>query len=253
MPPHVTTSPILAIDVGATSIKLCEVGPNGELLGAVQQRPTPYPCAPERLVDVVAREIRSRGCTRVGVGFPGEFHDGLVVEPGNLSRPGGFTSEVDPTLHEAWRSFDLQEWLRRESGRDVRVVNDATMAALGCSEGTGRELVFTLGTGFGIALVVDGGLVRIRDVGAEVFREGLTYDVALGEHSRARDDVRWAQLLRVAVTGFVDELAVTTVHLGGGNARWIEPEWFAGLPVRVVLHGNDASLRGAARLFPDAS
>jgi len=82
------------------------------------------------------------------------------------------------------------------------VVNDATLAALGCSEGRGTEIVFTLGTGFGIAPVVDGSIERIRDVGAEVFVDGRTYDQVLGENARSVDEDQWSGLLHVAVSNF---------------------------------------------------
>jgi polyphosphate glucokinase len=245
------SSRILAIDIGATTIKLCDVGRDGTLDGPVQRQPTPYPCTPERLVDVVAGEIRARPRSRVGVGFPGDFHDGQVLEPGNLSRPGGITTEVDAALDDAWRNYRLEEALRREGGRDVRVVNDATLAALGCREGVGRELVLTLGTGLGIALVVDAVPVRIRDIGSEIFVDARTYDQVLGESARAADTERWTELLRTAVRGFVTEYAATTVHFGGGNARWVDDGWFVDLGVRVLLHDNDVSLRGAARLFEE--
>jgi polyphosphate glucokinase len=251
MRPATTEVRTLAIDVGATTIKLCEVSPEGELVGAVDRQSTPYPCSTDRLVDVVAREIRARPCSRAGVGFPGDFRDGRVIEPGNLSRPGGIATDVDADLNAAWRGFNLEESLRRASGREVRVVNDAALAALGCREGVGRELVLTLGTGLGIAFVVDAEPVRIRDVGAEVYVEGRTYDELFGEPSRAVDPGRWSELLCAAVHGFVAEFAATTVHFGGGNARCVDPALLDELGARVVLHDNDASLRGAARLFAE--
>ena len=125
--PRPASRRILAIDVGASTIKLCEVRGDGTLVGTVDRRPTPYPCAPDLLVDVVAAEIRARPCPLVGVGFPGDFRDGHVLEPGNLSRPGGITTDIDTDLHQAWRNFHLEGALRRASGRDVRVVNDATL------------------------------------------------------------------------------------------------------------------------------
>ncbi|HVB70184.1 MAG TPA: ROK family protein [Acidimicrobiales bacterium] len=247
--PRLATGRILAVDVGATTIKLCEVRGDGTLVDAPDQRRTPYPCAPGRLVDFLAAEIRARQRNLVAVGFPGDFRDGCVIEPGNLSRSGGITTDVDAALHDEWLNFPLEESLGRASGCEVRVVNDATLAALGCYEGVGRELVLTLGTGLGIALVVDGVPERIRDVGSEVFVDARTYDQVFGEPARAADPDRWATQLCVAVHGFVAEFAATTVHFGGGNARRVDAAWFHFLGAHVVLHDNDASLRGAARLF----
>ena len=240
---------ILAIDIGATMIKFAPIDGCGVLTGEVQKIPTPYPCAPTRLIEVVTCVIREGDWTSIGVGFPGEFVDGIVLEPGNLARPSGISSPTDPALEVAWRGFRLEEELRAVSGRDVRVVNDATLAALGCHEGVGRELVFTLGTGFGIALVVDGGPQRIRDVGGEVFVEGRTFDQVLGEGSRAADQHTWTQRLVLATKVFTHEYYTKIVHFGGGNARHVDVAYFVGLDCRVTVNDNDASLRGAARLF----
>src|ERR1700722_6854861 len=236
---------ILAVDIGATNVKFCHVDIHGEMLETPRRCPTPYPCSPERLIEALDERIESSECPRVGIGFPGEFIDGHVVRPGNLARPGGVTTEVDPDLEAQWRGFELQDQLRKVTGRDVRIVNDATLAALGSIDGRGVELVLTLGTGLGI----DGSLRKIRDVGAEVFVRGKTYDQTIGEHSRSIDEEHWGELLVMAVDGFVRKFGATTVHLAGGNARRVAPTLFADTHYRVVINGNQASIRGAAKLF----
>lgn len=240
---------ILAVDIGATTIKFGVIDADGHLVEEVLRMATPYPCSPRRLVDFITEQIAISGCSRVGVGFPGDLLEGLVVEPGNLSRPEGFTSEIDPSLHAEWRNTNLEQAFRTASRRDVRVVNDATLAALGCSEGAGNELVFTLGTGFGIALVVNGSLVKIRDVGAEQFLDGQSYDRMLGEFARSQDEVRWNGLLRRAVNNFVEEFSADTVHLGGGNSRRVDLTKFSDASYRIVVNDNDATLKGAVKLF----
>ncbi len=244
-----TRETILAVDIGATTIKFGVVDADGHLVEEVVRMATPYPCSPGRLVDFITEQIALSGCSRVGVGFPGDLREGLVVEPGNLSRPKGFTSEIDPSLHAEWKNTNLEEAFRSASQQDVRVVNDATLAALGCSEGTGNELVFTLGTGFGIALVINGTLIKIRDVGAEVFFEGKSYDRLLGEFARSQDEVRWNGLLVRAVDNFVAEFSGDIVHLGGGNSRRVDMTLFSDSAYRIVVNGNDATLRGAVKLF----
>lgn len=240
---------VLAIDVGATYIKFARVAMSGTLLDPTTRAPTPYPCWPDQLVATLADFIAQNSCAGVAVGFPGEFIDGVVIEPGNLSRSGGITTEVDPIIHQKWRHFGLQDALCDATSRDVRVVNDATLAALGCSSGIGREFVVTLGTGFGVALVVDGAVERIRDVGAELFLDGGTYDEKLGEISRRDDEVKWNTMLRRAIESFASEFDATTVHVGGGNARRVTPGLFRENNFVVVMHGNEAPLRGAVKLF----
>ncbi|MHB2027637.1 MAG: ROK family protein [Acidimicrobiales bacterium] len=242
---------IFAIDIGATNIKFSHVNDEGDLLRAVRRRPTPYPCTPTRLTEFLEERITRSGARRVGVGFPGEFRDGHVVRPGNLSRPGGIDTDVDPELAEQWRGFALQDELCKASGRDVRVVNDATMAALGCIERKGCELVLALGTGLGLALALDGKLQKVRDVGAEVFRDGKTYDQSLGERARAADELHWNCSLVDVVDGFVKEFGATVVHFAGGNARRVVLTDFENASYRIVINGNEAPMRGAARLFAE--
>ncbi|MHB8379153.1 MAG: ROK family protein [Acidimicrobiales bacterium] len=244
-----TRGAVLAVDIGATTIKFGLVDADGHLINDVVRMATPYPCSPRRLVEFITEQIAQSGCSRIGVGFPGDLREGLVIEPGNLSRPEGFTSEIDPLLHAEWQNTNLEQAFRAACHQDVRVVNDATLAALGCCEGSGSELVFTLGTGFGIALVASGNLVTIRDVGAEVFTEGKSYDRLLGEFARSEDESRWNGLLRRAVDNFVEEFSADTVHLGGGNSRRVDLTEFSDAAYRIVVNDNDATLRGAVKLF----
>ncbi len=240
---------IFAVDVGASNIKFAVVDARGALLDGVRRRPTPYPLPPARLVRVIASRAARSGCPRVGVGFPGKFADGRVIAPGNLARPGGVTTEVDPDLDREWRGFALQDALRAATRLDVRVVNDATLAALGSCNGEGVEVVLTLGTGLGLALEVDGVPTPVRDVGAELRLDGRTYDQTLGETARSADEMRWRSDLGRVIDGFVNEFSADVVHLAGGNARRVDPTWYAWVGVPVSIEGNEASLRGAARLF----
>ncbi len=242
---------ILAIDIGATNIKFCHVNQQGALLRTVRRRPTPYPCSPARLVEFLVERITKSGCRRVGVGFPGEFRDGQVVRPGNLARPGGVTTDVDPELEGRWIGYPLQEELRHATRRDVRIVNDATMAALGCCDGNGVEVVLTLGTGLGLAVCDGGALRKVRDVGAEIFRDDKTFDQLVGERGRVVGEERWNGVVVEVVERFSSEFGATSVHLAGGNARRVTPHLFDSLPVRVVIDGNEAPMHGAARLFSD--
>ena len=241
----------LAVDIGATSVKFASIGLDGEFTSEVVQIPTPYPCEPTRMVDLVAEIISRFDDMSVGVGFPGDFADGTVIQPGNLSRVAGFDSPIDPQIHAKWEGFELQNALRAATGRTVRVVNDAAMAAIGYSDGVGRELTFTLGTGLGIALVVDGKFTRIRDVGAEEFKNYGTYDEVLGEFSRAQNPEKWRANLHEAIGAFVTEFAATKVHFGGGNARRLPKDEFAELEIPVMFNDNNGTLKSVLKLFAD--
>ncbi len=241
----------LAVDIGATSVKFASVGLDGEFASEVGQIPTPYPCEPTRMVELVAEIISRFEGMPVGVGFPGDFADGTVIQPGNLSRRAGFDSPIDPDTHARWEGFPLQNALREATGRTVRVVNDAAMAAIGYSDGEGRELTFTLGTGLGIALIVDGQFTRIRDVGSEEFKDYGTYDEVLGEFSRNKDPEAWRAHLHEAVAAFVKEFEITKVHFGGGNARRLPKNEFDELGIPVKFNDNNGTLKSVLKLFSD--
>ena len=72
---------VLAIDIGATTIKSCVVSRVGEQLEVPRRRATPYPCTPPRLVEVVSARIDESDNERVGVGFPGEFASNTICVP----------------------------------------------------------------------------------------------------------------------------------------------------------------------------
>jgi predicted NBD/HSP70 family sugar kinase len=192
--------------------------------------------------------ISATDCQRVGIGFPGEFREGHVIAPGNLSRATGPGSSYDERIDQLWRGFPLTDVLRRETGRDVVVVNDASLAALGYGDGLGREFTMTLGTGCGVALMIDGVLTAIRDVGAAPFRSG-TFDSELGNAAVARDEITWLSAVAEAVHDLATEFSSETIHLGGGNARRIPRSFFAASPLRVRIHDNDETLEGVTKLF----
>lgn len=240
---------ILAIDVGATNMKFCHIDEGGALLEVVRRRRTHYPCTPSELVDILSARIVRSECCQVGVGFPGEIEHGYVTSAANLARPGGITTDVDVTLEEMWRGFALQGALTAVTGRDVRVVNDADLAALGCCLNSGTELVLTLGTGLGSALTIDGIPQQVERVWARPSRDGRTFDEMLGERSRAEDEMKWRDCVVRAVAELAQEIGASTVHLAGGNAKRLAPAAFCEVTTPVVIHGNDASLHGVAKLF----
>jgi hypothetical protein len=115
----------------------------------------------------------------------------------------------------------------------------------------GRELVFTLGTGLGIALVVDGELTRIRDVGRAAFKDYGTYDEVLGEFSRAHDPELWRSHLHEAVAQFIEEFRASKIHFGGGNSRRLPKDEFDELGIPVVFNDNNGTLKSVIKLFAD--
>lgn len=240
---------VLAIDVGATNTKAAIVDREGRRVGAVRRRLTPYPCTPEAVLEMVLARVARSAPRRVAVGVPVELRGGRVVDPGNLARLHRSDTVRDAALLARWQGVDLEAALRDRTDHDVRVVNDARLALLGCVRGEGRELVVTLGTGCGLGLSVDGLPVEVRDLGEAPFDGERTFDEALGEAGRFGDSDRWTGDVATALRALAREFDVSLIHVAGGNARRLSPSRVQPPECPIRIEGNDASLRGAVRLF----
>lgn len=238
-------SELLAVDLGATSLRTARFDERGEMIGARSRRRTPYPCTPERLVALVAERARRTDVGTVSLGFPGEVVDGVIGDAANLTRPAGLLSPPSAELDRRWRGYELQVELAKATGCETIVLNDAAMAALGAMTGVGTELVITLGAGCGLALAHDGTLVKVRDVGNELLRGSETYDDVLGERGRRGDETAWLQHVVATVDALANEFHADVMHLGGGNARRISPHAFGARAGQIRIARDDVGLRGA--------
>jgi len=246
--PASTPQDILVIDVGATSIKSSVINLAGERIQPMRKRKTLRPISPEQLLAVLMERVELDNPEHVVVGLPVECRNGVALDSGNLARGGSVNSDRDEAIGREWRQFPFEQELRSLSGREVVVLNDATLAALGCVTGRGNELVLALGTGFGVALVANGVLKDVEDRGNRPFKEG-TYDSLLGEGARRREEDLWRDNLSEAVSQMGAEYNASVVWLVGGNAKRLKPTDFEGLPFPLHIAGNDAPFQGAAKVF----
>jgi glucokinase len=99
-----------------------------------------------------AHKLRAQGPQPVGAG---------IASPGIIQRPQGVVMR-SPNL-PAWNGFPLAQEVEKALGLPTQVENDANCYALGeyhFGAGEGRDLAcFTLGTGVGGGLIIDGKLV----------------------------------------------------------------------------------------------
>ena len=240
---------ILVFDVGATTIKYCVVDESGARLQNIRKRPTPKPLSPQHLIDFVLRRAESLGATKIAVGIPAGCWNGVVLEPGNLARVISEREETSQHIASLWVGCKLEELLTQQSGVSVRVVNDALLAGLGCTTGAGRELMITLGTGCGVALIVEGSPVETDDYGIQKFEADLTFDEAVGESSRANNERVWTKNVESAVKRLSEQFKPDRVFLGGGNSLRLPKGSVSQWSVPVTIARNEAALQGAARLF----
>ena len=212
---------ILVIDVGGTHVKF-RIGLKGAL-GEVASGPR---MRPARMVRELRARLGGASYDAVAMGYPGlVFRGRIVAEPHNLGR--------------GWVRYDFHAAL----GKPVRIVNDAILQAIGSYEG-GRMLFLGLGTGLGVALILDGE-VEPTEVAHLPYRRGRTYEDYVGERARERHgNRRWRKAVRDVIVRLQTAFEPDYVVLGGGNAMRVKK-----LPPKVRLGDNHNALRGGLRLW----
>ena len=174
----------LAVDCGGGGIKSSLFDRAGFQLGTAQRTAVRYPFSPADLLRIVTSHAQAfDGFERMTLGMPGMIRRGVVVYTPHYIRRAGPHTKVEPELAAAWDRLDMEEALAERFDVPALVLNDAEIAAAGVVSGRGCELVLTLGTGLGTALVDDGRLAPHLEVSHAQARWGLTYDDVVGEAS----------------------------------------------------------------------
>jgi len=240
----------LAVDIGGTGLKASVLSPEGEMLSARVRRETPYPCPPPVLLSELGELAAALpNYDRVSVGFPGAIRRGRVREVPAFSRrkPG---KGPDPELVKLWTGFELEEALSAQFAKPVRVANDADVQGCAVVTGHGLELVITLGTGVGCAIFFDGTLLPHMELSHGRFGEGLSIEVACGDHHRQKIGTkRWRAEVMDALAAFDDMILPDHTFIGGGNAKRLDPKTIG--PDRSLVP-NISGLLGGIKLWDRA-
>jgi polyphosphate glucokinase len=225
---------VLSVDIGGSHVKATVLDQNGALLTDYNKVVTPSPANPENMVKAIQTLASAfTGYDKVSVGFPGYVRDGIVKTAPNLGT-------------EYWADVNLSKKLEEALGKPTRVVNDADMQGLGVVSGKGLELVLTLGTGFGTALLLDGKLLPHLEMGQSPITRHNTYDNYIGdkafdEEGKKKWNLRMEKVLQVLKTLFNYDY----LYIGGGNAR--ELNFMLDKNIKIVT--NEDGIKGGARLW----
>jgi polyphosphate glucokinase len=240
----------LAVDVGGTGLKAVVLSPEGEMISERVRHDTPYPCPPPVLLDGLEALAKTQPeYDRVSVGFPGAIRRGRVREVPAFSRraPG---QKPDKDLVAQWTGFELEEALEKRFGKPTRVANDADVQGCAVVAGRGMELVITLGTGVGTAVFFDGALLPHMELSHGRFAEGLSVEVACGDHNREKIGTKaWRKLVMSALDAFEAMVLPDHLYVGGGNAKRLDPDTLG--PNRTVVP-NISGLLGGIKLWERA-
>jgi len=225
---------ILSIDIGGSHIKGTILNQKGELQKDYEKVVTPTPASPENVIKSIKNLVKDfPKFDRISVGFPGYVKEGVVKTAPNLST-------------ELWKDFDLAKSLHEQLGQPTRVVNDADMQGLGVVKGKGLELVITLGTGFGTALLYNGNLLPHLEFSHQPFGKSKSYDKYIGEVAIEKEGYKkWNRRMLKVFEVLKTVFNYDYLYIGGGNSDKLTFK----LDKNMKIVTNADGIKGGARLW----
>ncbi|WP_428328172.1 ROK family protein [Mucilaginibacter sp.] len=225
---------ILSIDIGGSHIKATILNQKGELQKDYEKVPTPMPSTPENLIKATKGLVKNfPGYDKISVGFPGYVKNGVIKTAPNLGT-------------DQWKDFDLQAKLKEELGQDAQVVNDADMQGLGVVNGKGLELVVTLGTGFGTAMLLNGNLLPHLEFSHQPFGKSKSYDKYIGEAALEKEgNKKWNKRMQKVFEVLKTVFNYDYLYIGGGNSDKLTFK----LDKNMKIVSNADGIKGGARLW----
>lgn len=225
---------ILCIDIGGSRTKATVLDKEGNLLEEYKKLDTPDPSTPENVLNTIKVLVKDfKGYQKISVGFPGYVRRGVVKTAPNLG-----------TQH--WQGTNLAEKLETLLGKPCRVVNDADLQGLGIASGDGLEMIITLGTGFGTALLDDGQLLPHLELAHHPVTKSLTYDKYVGEKALLKYGAeRWNKRMIKVISILKTVFNYDKLYISGGNAKKLKFK----LDNNIVVANNQDGIKGGARLW----
>ncbi|MCZ4243810.1 ROK family protein [Pedobacter punctiformis] len=226
---------ILSIDIGGTSIKTVLLDENGNMLSEYMKSKTPDGATPKDIVTGIEDLIKPIPLTydRVSIGFPGYVKNGIVKTAPNLAKG-------------KWEDVDLAQRVANTLNKPVRLVNDADQQGLGIVEGKGFEIVFTVGTGFGTALLFDGELLPHLELAHFPINKEEDYDDYIGNKTFEKIGTeRWNKRLKKVIEIYKTVFNYDALYIGGGNSKQIDFK----LENNIKIVTNRDGIKGGAKLW----
>jgi polyphosphate glucokinase len=225
---------ILSIDIGGSHIKGTILNQKGELQKDYEKVVTPSPASPDNVIKSIKTLVKDfPKYDRISVGFPGFVKNGVVKTAPNLSTP-------------LWADVDFAKRLGEELGQPAQVVNDADMQGLGVVKGKGLELVITLGTGFGTALLYNGDLLPHLEFSHQPFGKSKSYDKYIGECAIEKEGLKkWNRRMQKVFEVLKTVFNYDYLYIGGGNSDKLTFK----LDKNMKIVSNADGIKGGSRLW----
>ena len=238
---------VLGIDIGGSGIKGALVDTvKGEMISERLRIPTPQPADPDGMIEAIAQIVQHfeyQGA--LGAGFPGVLVNGVTQTAANLDK--------------GWVNFPAAEAIAKATGCQATILNDADAAGIaemahGAGKGeNGVVMIFTLGTGIGSCMFVNGRIVPNLELG-HIYLPGHTQDA----EDYAASSVRKAQGLSWKAWGqrlneyfqYIEFLfSPQLIIIGGGVSKKYEKFFpYINIKAKIVPAKlrNQAGIIGAA-------
>ena len=225
---------IMTIDIGGSFIKATVLNQEGELLQGYQKVKTPNPATPQKVLEAIQYLVMDlQGYDKISVGFPGYVKKGIVRTAPNLGT-------------DLWKDANLNRLLHDALNKPVRIANDADMQGLGVVREQGLEMVITLGTGFGTALLLDGHLLPHLELAHHPIKKNKTYDDYIGDKALKKTGVKkWNKRMKNVLDILKTVFNYDWLYIGGGNSGKLNFK----LDENIKIITNKDGIKGGARLW----
>jgi len=225
---------ILSLDIGGSHIKGTILNEKGELQKQYEKVVTPNPASPDNMLKSIKTLVKDFPVfDKISVGFPGYVKNGVIKTAPNLNT-------------SLWVDVDLAKRIADELGKPTQVVNDADMQGLGVVKGKGLELVITLGTGFGTALLYNGNLLPHLEFAHQPVGKVKSYDKYIGEAALEKEgDKKWNKRMQKVFEVLKTVFNYDYLYIGGGNSDKLTFK----LDKNMKIVSNADGIKGGSRLW----
>lgn len=232
-----TDEKILSIDIGGSHIKATVLNSSGHYLADYQREPTPNPPSPANIIALIKKIVAELPAfDKISAGFPGYVKDGVVKTAPKLG-------------NDIWKDFPLGKSLETLLGKPALLLNDADLQALALTTGKGFEMVITLGTGFGSAMMHDGFLLPHLEMSRHPVTKSKTYNDYLGQEAFEKiGKKKWNKRMKRVLTILKTVFNYDHLFISGGNAKALDFK----LDANMSVEDNKDGIKGGAIAWQQA-
>ncbi len=227
---------ILAIDIGGTHIKATILNNDGKFLKKYEAEKTPKPSSPAKVMDVI-EDLAKRfpEYDKITAGFPGYIKNGIVMTAPKLG-------------NSLWKDYDLCNQLESALGKPSMLINDADLQGLSLTSGKGMEMVITLGTGFGSAILRDGVLMPHLELSLHPITKSKSYNDYVGKKALKKiGKKKWNKRMKKVIDILKAVFNYDHLYISGGNARLLDFK----LDKNISIDNNKEGIKGGAVLWKE--